>query len=64
MKALSEEDAEKLGDIKGRSQKETLASIAILPALMLVAYIALILYFRAKGGYKPVDLEEASGGEA
>jgi len=60
VKALDEEQAKLLGDIRGRSQKETLGTIAILPAIMLVAYILLILHFRSKGGYKPVHLE--SGG--
>ena len=29
---------------------------------MLVGYIALILYFRGKGGYKPVQLATGGGG--
>jgi len=34
----------------------SLASVAVFPFFMLVCYIALILYFKNKGGYKPVEL--------
>jgi MFS family permease len=33
-----------------------LGKMAMFPAFMLCCYIALILYFRSKGGYKPVEL--------
>jgi len=29
---------------------------------MLVCYIALILYFKGRGGYKPVELSGSGGG--
>lgn len=35
-----------------RSNQKALANMAIFPGIMLVGYLALILYFRAKGGYK------------
>lgn len=34
------------------SAKKALASMALFPAMMLVAYVILFLYFRSKGGYK------------
>ena len=34
----------------------TLANVALLPAIMFVAYLALILYFRSKGGYRQVEV--------
>ncbi|MEY4387334.1 MAG: hypothetical protein RLY20_2617 [Verrucomicrobiota bacterium] len=37
-----------------------LGKMAMFPAFMLVCYIALIGYFKTKGGYKPVDI---GGGE-
>ena len=40
-----------------RSAKQgALASITIFPAIMLVAFIGLLLYFRMRGGYRPVEL--------
>ena len=36
--------------------------MAFFPAFMLVCYVLLFLYFKAKGGYRPVEL--AVGGQA
>jgi MFS family permease len=38
------------------SKHDALRTIAILPGLMFVVYLGLILYFRSRGGYKPVVL--------
>jgi hypothetical protein len=37
-------------------QFTALGKMAMFPAFMLACYIALILYFKSKGGYKPVEL--------
>ena len=37
-----------------------LARITIFPAFMLVAYLGLIVYFKSRGGYKPVDLSASA----
>ena len=42
-------------------QFSALGKMAMFPAFMLACYIALILYFKGKGGYKPVEI---SGGAA
>jgi hypothetical protein len=39
------------------SKYDALRTIAILPAIMLLVYLGLILYFRSKGGYRPVVLD-------
>jgi len=39
-------------EIGDRSNQKALANMAIFPGIMLVGYLALILHFRAKGGYK------------
>jgi MFS family permease len=36
------------------SPKHSLAKIAIFPTIMLLAFIGLFLYFKSRGGYKPV----------
>lgn len=41
-------------------QFEALAHIAVLPGLMLMAFVGLFLHFRSRGGYKPVTLATES----
>lgn len=40
-----------LAETRERSKQKALANMAIFPGIMLVGYLALILYFRARGGY-------------
>lgn len=42
-------------------QFSALGKMALFPAFMLVCYLALIAYFRTKGGYKPVSIGGDSG---
>lgn len=53
-------DAKKVGaalkQARDQSNQKALRDMAIFPAFMLVCYLILIGYFRAKGGYKPVHL--------
>jgi MFS family permease len=41
-------------------QFSALGKMAIFPTFMLACYIALILYFKSKGGYKPVQIAASS----
>ena len=43
---------------------QALSRIALFPAFMLVCYILLFLYFKGKGGYKPIELDTKPGLEA
>jgi MFS family permease len=45
-----------VNDVLQRSGQATLAKIAVLPVAMLVSYLGLLLYFRRKGGYRPLLL--------
>jgi hypothetical protein len=54
--ALSEADQTIVGDTTATAKKNALMTVAIFPAVMLACYLILILYFRARGGYKPVEL--------
>ncbi len=56
-----QEATEEIGDARVRSTQGALASMAVFPAIMLIGYLALILYFRGKGGYKAIQLDEGSG---
>jgi hypothetical protein len=55
--AVSAEDKAVVDKIDAESKLEALRTIAFLPLIMLVVYLGLILYFRSKGGYKPVVLD-------
>ncbi len=39
------------------SKHDALRTIAILPVIMFLVYLGLILWFRSRGGYKPVVLD-------
>ncbi|MEZ0276384.1 MAG: MFS transporter, partial [Roseimicrobium sp.] len=63
--ALTAEKKAELEKVQAPSKRSQFVTIAILPAFMLVCYILLWLYFKSKGGYKPVSLshgEEAEPG--
>ncbi len=57
LEALNSEEKAAVQDISGAAKKNALMKVAIFPAIMLVCYLILILYFKRKGGYKPVELE-------
>ncbi|MFK7850150.1 MAG: sugar MFS transporter [Akkermansiaceae bacterium] len=47
-------------DIEGN--RKVLRVDSLIPAAMAVIYLFLMLYFRAVGGYKPLSIEQVSGG--
>jgi MFS family permease len=47
--------------VSARSNQGALANMAVFPAIMLLAYLGLVLYFRSKGGYKAQVLTGAAG---
>lgn len=49
-------------DITTENSQHTLATFAILPAIMFFCYVGLILYFKARGGYRPVVLAPTTAG--
>jgi hypothetical protein len=54
---LNEQDKAVVGEITSSAKQNALMTVAIFPAIMLACYLILIFYFKAKGGYKPVELE-------
>ena len=60
VKTLTEAQKKDFEAVDGSTKKASLATIALLPVLMLAAYVMLMLYFKAKGGYKPVELGAGS----
>lgn len=57
---LPAEQQESVRSVERAAKQSALAKITIFPAIMLIGYIGLLLYFRMRGGYKPVTL--AQGG--
>jgi hypothetical protein len=55
--ALEADEKEVITSITATAKKDALMTVAIFPTIMLICYLILIFYFRAKGGYKPVELE-------
>jgi MFS family permease len=49
-------DTESIKSATTTGQFDALGKMAVFPAFMLICYLALILYFRSRGGYKPVNL--------
>jgi MFS family permease len=58
--AGSAEDVSTVVSIQDSAKKVALRDIVVFPIIMLVSYIALIIYFRSKGGYKAVVVQQAS----
>ena len=53
----SAEEKAVLDSIDHESRRDALRTIAVLPLIMFVVYLGLILWFRSRGGYKPVVLD-------
>ncbi|MAS97092.1 MAG: hypothetical protein CMO55_28200 [Verrucomicrobiales bacterium] len=68
IKELPEEDRteqqQAVLDADIRGDRATLKADSFIPAIMAVIYLLLLLFFKMKGGYKPVEItrEEAAGG--
>lgn len=44
--------------VREKSAQHALANMAIFPMIMLAVYLALVFYFKAKGGYKPISISD------
>ena len=51
-------DAEALAAATTTGKMEALRKVVILPVLMLAAYLGLLFWFKARGGYRPAELVE------
>ena len=47
-----------------RALKPRMADMAYFPAFMLVCFLVLIVYFKTKGAYKPIELPRDEDAEA
>ena len=47
---------EQINSVQNDAKKSALRTVAFFPAFMFICYLGLLVYFKSKGGYKPVDL--------
>jgi MFS family permease len=57
---LPAEQEQEVRSVERAAKQGALAKITIFPAIMLFGYLALLLYFRTRGGYRPVTLAEGT----
>ena len=60
---LSTEQKKQIADAGAGSSQKALRNMALFPAIMLVGYIALIVYFKSRGGYRAQILATPSDRE-
>lgn len=64
VKLLATGEQQKIDVIEDNAKRGALSTVAIFPAIMLVCYLILILYFRSRGGYKAQVLTGHSAEDA
>lgn len=57
---LPPEQAENVRNVESVAKQGALAKITIFPAIMLFSFLGLLLYFRTRGGYRPVTLAQGA----
>lgn len=56
IKTLDEASVKELTLVQADSKRGAFTNIAVLPGFMLVCYLGLFLWFRSRGGYKPIEI--------
>ena len=56
--AASADEIATITGVQQKAKKEALQNIVIFPVIMFISYMALILYFKRKGGYHAVVLQQ------
>jgi len=59
--ALPAGEAAQVGEIVKEAKQDALARVTVFPLFMLACYVGMILYFRSRGGYRPVELAAQQG---
>ena len=59
--ARREEVKKQIDTLLGQSKQGALGNMVMFPIIMLIGYLALIVYFQIGGGYKQVHLDEDHG---
>jgi MFS family permease len=61
LSALGDAEKAEIGEVVKVAKQGALAKVTIFPAIMLACYLVLIFWFKARGGYKPVDIGSDAG---
>ena len=56
--ALPAAEQDEIGKVRTANNQSTLGKVAVLPTLMFLCYLALIFYFKSRGGYRQVHLSD------
>ena len=59
---LTAAETSEVESVTAANNQSTLAKVAVLPAIMCLCYIALLLYFKSRGGYRAVELRNPAPG--
>ena len=59
VETLNDEEKQTVATVQADAKKGALMTVAIFPLIMLACYLFLIFYFKSKGGYTTVELEDA-----
>lgn len=62
--AAPEVDREAVRSMTEAGKKVALRDVALVPVFMMLSYLALIVFFRSRGGYRPVVLSTPAGAGA
>ena len=54
--ALADDEKTTVSESIQEGKQGSLASVAVFPVFMLICYLGLIMYFKNRGGYKPVEI--------
>ena len=61
--SLSTSEKSVISKIQTNAKQGALSTVAIFPAIMLVSYLGMMMYFRSIGGYKQIHLNEEETSE-
>ena len=58
LKQEDQETEQKVQEASIAGDRQTLKADSMIPLAMAVIYLLMMLYFKSKGGYKPLTIEE------
>ena len=58
MGSLSASDKSAISNIQTNAKQGALSTVAVFPAIMLLSYLGMMMYFRSIGGYRPIHLNQ------
>src|SRR5436190_442231 len=56
---LPETEQAEVARVQTANNQSTLAKVAVLPVIMFLCYLGLLLHFKSRGGYRPVQMDTA-----